>query len=100
MARDKFAKLPRIPTNEELKEEIENFFDGLALVTWEADRFFVVFPGVRPRNNPLPRGDRWVEVTLIGDNLDVLTREQDKAINALADALFRDLVHKFEGEKI
>ncbi len=98
MATDRVVRWQeRKPAPEEVKFVLEDFFNGQAVIDWHGDRYYVTLPGAC--THPLarisslvssePAQERWLEVWEDKDRtcLDVITRQQDEFVNALAAGL-------------
>lgn len=104
MARDTFVyfKKDKMPKRTELQVVLEDYTAGLAKeIRWDKGRFFVTLPGtvrnpllrVLPKDTPYARAaqeeasdatDRWFEVWVGTDNINVITRRMDEVTNAVA----------------
>ena len=95
MANDRFVYFSSPPpTREHVQWALEDYVRGIGKVEWNS-RFFVTLPGLP--SNPAERlsdvldaryevqSERWFEVCLGNDNLDVITRMQDAVTSAIAD---------------
>lgn len=101
MSSDRFVTwLEKKPTKKMVEENIAEFFGTGFPLRWDKDRWFIFIPG-----SPfcqIYRQERFVEVipmkrTSLG-NLDVLTRQGDPLVNALADGLVRFLCFRLQGD--
>lgn len=106
MSSDRFITwLEKKPTRKVLGEHLSEFFGAGFGVEWRGDRWIVSIPGspnptvkwgkdVRP--TPY-REERFVEV-IPNKELDVLTRQADPLVNAIADGLVRWLCFRLQGD--
>lgn len=97
MALDRFVywKKDEVPNGAQLHCMIEDYVRGLgAEVKWCLDRFFVTLPGVCSHPFEEDR-ERWIEVYVGEDHVDVITRSMDAVTNAIADGLVR----QWEGDR-
>ncbi len=112
MALDRFVYWRgRIPKKEEIQTLLEDFIGGAGVVSLDKDRFFINLVG--RKSYPLKRQagisisrqklwvddeqdrkERWIEVFIAKDSIDIITREQDDLTNCLADGL-RDICIRF-----
>lgn len=96
MATDRFVRWEggRRPTAEQLFQVLKDYIGSAGTVEWKEDRWYVSFPG--PTSHPLKtlapkpqfdslQAERWIEVCLAPDNMDVITRGQDAFVRAVAD---------------
>lgn len=97
MAHDRFVYWRKErPTREQLQMVLEDYVLRLGVVEWETDRFFVTLPGkcrhpltrVTDRRaveamNEGPR-ERWFEVYVGEDHIDVITRLMDQVTEDIA----------------
>lgn len=115
MALDRFVYFRKgvQPTREQLQWALEDYVRDLALeVTWHGDRFMVLLPGKcsHPatrliesemlRNAFLQERDteRWFEVYVDTDNVDVITRRGDWITNAIATEFARLCAQFWHGD--
>lgn len=108
MALDRFVyfKKDRRPTEKEAELVVRNYFGGCGTVEWSDDRWIVslpgtptwVFEGIEPGTARERNAERWIEVYLGDDNVDVITRRQDEFTNALASGLAEVFARYWEGE--
>ena len=110
MARDRFIywQRERRPTVKEAASVAANFFgESIATeVVADGQRITISirggstdpYRGLGAKSMPI-RPDRWIEVFLADDNLDVITREQDQLTNALADGLAMAYATFWHGRK-
>jgi len=114
VALDRFIRFEgAAPSNRDIEQVLEIFFGGLAeSIRWAVDRWFVFLVGeesklaigpsgevIRQPAEPY-RGGRWIEVVAPSDRLvlDVITRQQDDATNALAEGLAKLCARYWEAE--
>jgi hypothetical protein len=108
MSQDRFIKYKENPKPEDVGKALEGYLNGAATVTWEGDRWFVFFPQ-KPSNpirdlNPsfyfVREGDRWFEVVCNPRcSFDVLTRQQDEFVNAVAEGFAEFCARYWGGER-
>jgi hypothetical protein len=108
MAFDRFVyfKKKAMPKKADLGKALKAYVAGAGRVYWERDRFYAVLPG-KPSHAvqhkyPMPKeihsSERWVEVWL-GDNcVDVMTRCADQYTNAVADGFVKICVDYYKGK--
>lgn len=112
MALDRFVRFDGpLPTRDAMQALLEDFFgDAATHVNWDRDRFFVELCG-RPtaalrRQDGVPwfyaaaleeARDRWIEVWLGRDCVDVMTRNADEYTNGCAAALAQIVARWFGG---
>lgn len=112
MAYDRFVywNTSRRPTREQLQMVLEDYLNGIATeVKWDHDRFFAKLSG--KQTHPLRRmpenevaryavmateevEERWIEVWIGNDCIDVMTRFADELTNRIADG-FAQLCARF-----
>lgn len=101
------------PTREQLQWALEDYVRDLATeVTWNGDRFMVLLPGrcsnpaARVVESELLRSiaqeesehERWFEVHVGTDNVDVITRRGDWITNAIATEFAKICAQFWQGE--
>lgn len=111
MALDRFVYWKeRCPTFQEVQHVLEDFFNGAAEVRRSTDRWICTLPGAP--QSPLHRvdrllveapdahadGERWIEVFMHEDSLDIITRMADEYTNALAEGLARIFARYWQGK--
>lgn len=99
MAADRFVYWKeRKPSREEVELVLTNFLGGIGKVEWKTGRFFMDIPGkskdamngiefVESVPEEVMRPNRWIEIYLTDDYIDIITRSQDHFTNSLADGL-------------
>lgn len=98
MASDRFIRWGEDrPTKEQIQFVLEDYFGSAAEVKWDKDRFYVTLPGKPsfPFRRIVPdmaraaetQDERWIEVWMNEDSLDVMTRMMDHYTNDLARGL-------------
>jgi len=106
MASDRFITwLEKKPTKKVLAEHLSEFFGTGFDVAWSTDRWIVSVPGspnptVKWGNDVRPtpyRDERFIEV-IPHKELDVLTRQADPLVNAIADGLVRFFCFRLQGD--
>lgn len=110
MACDRFVYWnERKPTKEEIQLVLEDFFGPVAKVEWHEDqnRFYATIVG--EKSPPFRRikdahpfvdtevSERWIEVYVDDDNIDVMTRMQDELTNVLAAGVAKMFARYWEG---
>lgn len=109
MALDRFVhfEMGRKPTKKQVELVVRNYFGGCGTVEWSQDRWIVSLPGkptwafegIEVDVMPQSRNDeRWIEVYVGDDNVDVITRRQDEFTNALAAGLAGAFARYWDGE--
>lgn len=113
MACDRFVYFATVPSREDIGKISEDFL-GAFLVSseWASSRwtFLLVghksFPfrridGISPAlqraHEEEAQEERWIEVFIGDDNIDVITRRQDPAVNALAEGLAKCIARRWDG---
>jgi hypothetical protein len=115
MAFDRFVYWRRgqRPTLEQVQFALEDYVRDLATeVRWDQDRFLVTLPGMG--SHPAARiadsetlrlaatedrkNERWFEVCIGADNLDVITRRGDWITNAIATEFARICAQFWQGD--
>lgn len=112
MAADWFVDFPKgkVPSKDDVGKALEDYLGGYATkVYWERDRWYAVLVGTKswpfkrlePADSRLALGmaeregeERWIEVWLDDDCIDVMTRTSDEATNNLA-AGFAELLRRY-----
>lgn len=116
MSADRFIYFKeKRPTKEEIQFVLEDYFRDIATsIEWRQDgnRFFVNLPGkcYHPLKRVLPENmayvwkafdeeqrERWIEVYLGRDNIDVITRMQDEVTAHLADGFVKVVARWWQG---
>jgi hypothetical protein len=113
MSLDRFIHFnEKQPTQEEVKILIRSFLgEWPSEIEWATSRFFITVPG-KPGTISVPgeldardnskhsfyREERWIEVWIGEKNIDVLTREQDPLVCAIATGLAKFLAHRLRGQ--
>lgn len=113
MAADTFVywKNKKKPTRKELTVVLEDYMRGLGKVRWDRDRFFVDIPGkvswpfarILPDTNKAKAMaedpmERWFEVYVGKDNIDIITRQMDELTNNIATGFAKLCARYWEGE--
>ncbi len=101
------------PSRDHVQLVLEDYVRDLATeVKWDGDRFFVLLPGMGshpatrlpapPEYAAIYRSDRenerWFEVYLGTDNIDVITRRSDRITSAIATEFARICAQFWQGE--
>ena len=99
------------PTRKELQQILEDYINIEGAVLWDTDRFMVTLPGkplwlfqgvVPEKYRKMYPPERWFEVWLGKDCIDVLTRRADNFTDALAETfavtVARYYQAKYEGD--
>lgn len=99
MALDRFIHFPsaaHVPTPEEVGDELKSYLQGVGRVEWghAGARWFATMPG--PPEHTLDN-ERWFEVYIGSDNLDVITRQSDNFTNAVAAGFAERCARVFGG---
>lgn len=119
MARDTFVRFkkskraqPSRPSKKHLRFALEDYVRDIATeVKWSKGRFIVLLPGTccNPITRLMPRAtnikaqkedplERWFEVWLGYDHIDVITRFQDEVTNNIATGFAEFCARFWEGE--
>jgi hypothetical protein len=110
MASDRFVnwKKGKRPSKFEVETVIRQFFDSVATeIKWDKDRFMVTLvgkgshplKGIIGVGSLLPEADeRWIEVIVGKNNLDVLTRRADEFTCCCANGLAAVFVRFWQAE--
>lgn len=115
MALDRFVYWRgKVPSKDELQTLLEDFMGGAGVVSWDGDRFFVNVagkksyplkrqPGIGDRKQSMlddetARPQRWIEVYVAKDNIDIMTRQQDELTNCLAEGIQQLCLRYFRAE--
>ena len=100
-----------IPTKGQIQFALEDYVRDLAIeVKWDRDRFFVTLPGTC--THPLARlsdwsgvramaeekRERWFEVYVAEDNIDVMTRQMDEVTDNIAEGFAKLCARFWEGK--
>ncbi|MBI4434035.1 hypothetical protein HY632_04630 [Candidatus Uhrbacteria bacterium] len=86
------------PTTDAVQLLLEDFFNGAATITLRNDRWFCALPGTpkNPFRRAVPdialpqacyREQRYIEVILDQNSIDIITRDQDPFVDGLAKRL-------------
>jgi hypothetical protein len=99
MAIDRFINFEdgKCPSFEQVRDVCVHYIGGSGTITSEPPRVFAEVPGVS--HSPLARPERFIEVYVDDNNVDVMTREGDEFTNALAEGLASLIARKFEGKR-
>lgn len=106
MASDRFITwLEKKPTRKVLGEHLSEFFGTGVDLRWDKDRWIVSIPGAPHPTvkwgkdvRPTPfRQERFIEA-IPGKEFDVLTRQADPFVNAIADGLVKWLCFRLMGD--
>lgn len=106
MSSDLFVYWHRRPARGELRKVLEDYLGSAAEITWSAGRLFASFSS--PSSYPLRRvsrhrslvhrrEERWFEVFEHDNAVDVITREQDDFVQAVAAGFAQVCVHWLGG---
>lgn len=110
MAADRFIWFKgdaKVPPKKDIESVLTNFFGEAAKVEWVDGRFYATLQGkptqpfaglgLTGRLFP-PDMERWIEVYVAKDNIDVITRQADTYTNVLADGVAKLFAHFWQGE--
>lgn len=99
MSRDRFINFEpgKLPEFDQVHEVCVQFIGGSGTVELKPSVIFVEIPGVS--HSPMARPERFMEIYRHTNTnvVDVVTREGDAFINALADRLADIITHQFNG---
>jgi len=111
MSSDRFITwLEKKPTRKAIEENLAEFLGMGFGLKWDRDRWFVSIPGTPNPTvkwgkeiRPTPfRKERFIEVVPMRrpnlGNLDVLTRQGDPLVSAIADGLVKFLCFRLQGD--
>lgn len=119
MAADWFVyfdkKGQKVPSKEDVGKALEDFLGAYATeVKWDRDRFYAKLVGTKswpfkrlePADSVIALGmaeregeDRWIEVWLDDECIDVMTRSSDEATNNLAEGFAKLIARYWKGRK-
>lgn len=103
MALDRFVYFDRMPHMNAIQDNLDGYlFDFGAEVKWDKDRWFVTLPGkpeIDPRIGARLHDERWFEVWIGEDCVDVITRQTDELTNVIAEGFARRIARKLQGRK-
>ena len=115
MASDRFIhfELGKVPCREDLRKALEDYLGAfMTNIQWGGSRWTAQLMGSKSwpfrRLEPEdcvsakaaviePNEDRWIEVYIAKDNIDVITRRQDWATSQLADGFARLVAQYWQG---
>ena len=113
MALDRFVRWgERVPSADDIEKSLESFLGGVGKIekitrSKDMTDFIVSLPG--KGSDPfgwspeaakyLNREERWIEVVVTDDYVDVLTRQMDSFTNGIADRFAADIA-RFWGGKV
>ena len=114
MASDRFIWFKgehKVPSKDDVESVLKNFFgEGTATLSWGEGRFYATLPGTPSfpfrelpdalRDPFEGEGDRerWIEVYMDTDNIDVMTRGMDEYTNVLAEGIAGMIARYWQGE--
>lgn len=109
MAHDRFVICPKYPTRAAVGKALRAYVGDAAAVEWwpQCHRWGVMFPSkpTTPRQAFTTRDvsaglheERWLEVFVSRDQLDVMTRSQDEFVSAVADGFAEFCARQWKGE--
>lgn len=83
-----------------------DYFGEQIACSWQTDRWFITLPG-KPTwpfaslgiNGPPLQSERWIEVWIGKDSVDVMTRMQDHFTNSVAEGLAAAIAQFWGGER-
>lgn len=99
MALDRFIHFDdgQTPSFEQVRDVCVHYIGGSGTITSEPPRIFAEVPGAS--HCPIARPERFIEVYVDDDNVDVMTRQGDEFTNALAEGLTGLICRKFQGKR-
>ncbi len=110
MPRDIFVYFEKMPEKGELETLLKRYVGGAATeVKFDAGRWFATLHGSNSNpvldfekkgyasNVPYREGERWFEVYLADNNIDVMTREQDPFTNDVAKGFAELMARLYHG---
>lgn len=109
MALDRFVRCPTYPSRAAIGKALRAYVGDAATVAWwpESGRWGVTFASrpTTPRQAFTTRDvsaglheERWFEVFVSRDQLDVMTRSQDEFVSAVADGFAEFCARQWKGE--
>lgn len=108
MAADIFVqfKNKNVPPKDDIQKVLEDFLGEAGKVEWDKDRFYATLQGkpswafkrVFKRVSACRDDERWFEVWIGDDCLDIITRQQDHYTNALADGFAKLAANFWDGK--
>jgi len=99
MASDRFvAWTKKFPSHDEVRDALKGYLGDMATIEEVKHVLFATFSGRSSSPFYAPfREDRWFEVHMTPHSIDVLTRQQDPLINAIAQGFAELCAHHWEG---
>jgi hypothetical protein len=100
MALDRFIHFgKKQPTREEVDSLLRLFLgEWPSEIVWNPRSCYITVPGKPAEEHILYREERWIEIYIGDKNIDVLTREQDPLVCAIATGLAKYLAHRLRGQ--
>lgn len=114
MSLDRFIRWQnkeKTPKINELHTVLEDFFNKTAEVTWNVDRILIDLPGKSciphriflnghvVKSPTVPREERFIEIYVGEDNVDVITCEADEYTNTIAEGITKMIARLWEGKQ-
>jgi hypothetical protein len=97
MPRDMFVYFDRrMPGLATVGDSLKDYVSDCGDVAWSHDRWIAHLPGAS-EDTSIHRPNRWIEAYVGPDYVDVMTREQDEFVNAVAEGFVRRLARRFDG---
>lgn len=98
MALDRFIYFEGdVPSYDDIRELCVLYVGESGTIELDPPRIFAVFPG--ECISPIYRPEKFIEVFVAQDNVDVMTRLADPSTNKLADQLANVIADKFKGKR-
>jgi hypothetical protein len=115
MACDRFVKFAKgkVPNRADVGKVLADYLGGLLLgKEWKRDRWMALLAGNKSwpfrQVEPIPsemakaaaeeaKEERWIEVVVSSEDIDVLTRRQDELVNNVADGFAKLVARYWQG---
>ena len=96
MALDRIINFDRRPSPKIVEQVVTSFFgEWPGVIKLDRTSLFVDIPG-KP-SNPVYREERFIEIYLGVDAINVMTRQADNLVNSIADGLAKYLANVMDG---
>src|SRR5437667_6692563 len=101
MARDMIVNFQVMPHMDAIKDSLDGYLSDVGTESkWSRNRWFVTLPG-KPesmRHRPAAHEERWFEVFIGTDSVDVITREADEFTNVVAEGFAKRIARMLDGK--